>query len=302
MFKRMYTLLLAVVLVFTLTGGALAAVQPSNAKQQTRPTVSLAQRTELSPIAETEPSSLYINGTPVDEASIYVGDGIIYCALPAFFDGALYDVQVVESNGQVTLTGTTLEGEVLTIAARSGDSYLVANDRCLYVADLVRTENGSVMVPVRVLAQVFNNAEVVWNTDLAAAELTLSNRLLTSGADFYDAQSLDLLSRVISAEAGNQPLNGKIAVGNVILNRVADSRFPNTIYDVIYQRNQFSVVNEGRFYNAPNAESVIAAKLTLEGVSILPTALYFNQAGLSTWASRNRPYVATIAGHAFYGG
>ena len=89
-------------------------------------------------------------------------------------------------------------------------------------------------------------------------------------------------------------------MGNVVLNRTQDSRFPDTVYGVIYQKNQFTPAATGSVNKAPNAESIIAAKLCLDGAVALDDVLWFNQAGLRCWAARNRPFVATIAGHSFY--
>ena len=89
-------------------------------------------------------------------------------------------------------------------------------------------------------------------------------------------------------------------MGNVVLNRTKDSRFPNTVKGVICQKNQFSPVANGSINKTPNAESVLAAKLCLDGAVSLDGVLYFNQANLRCWAARNRTYVATIAGHSFY--
>ena len=89
-------------------------------------------------------------------------------------------------------------------------------------------------------------------------------------------------------------------MGNVVLNRVKSPRFPNTIHSVIFQRNQFSPAKSGTVNRAPNAESVMAAKLCLDGAVELDSVLWFNRAGLNSWASRNRTYVATIAQHSFY--
>jgi len=110
------------------------------------------------------------------------------------------------------------------------------------------------------------------------------------------------LSRIIYAESGNQSLDGKIAVGNVVLNRVASPRFPNTVYEVIFQRNQFTPAMTGSINRTPSAESVIAAKLCLDGANTAGDALYFVNPNMSpySWASRNRPYVATIGAHAFF--
>lgn len=111
------------------------------------------------------------------------------------------------------------------------------------------------------------------------------------------------LSRIIYAESGNQPLDGKIAVGNVVLNRVASPGFPNSVYEVIFQRNQFTPAANGSINRTPSAESVVAAKLCLDGANTAGSALYFVNPTVApgSWASRNRPYVATIGAHAFYG-
>lgn len=55
----------------------------------------------------------------------------------------------------------------------------------------------------------------------------------------------DLLARLVRAEAGGEPYEGMVAVASVVLNRVADSRFPNTIEGVIYAKNQFTPVSNG---------------------------------------------------------
>ena len=51
---------------------------------------------------------------------------------------------------------------------------------------------------------------------------------------FYGARDVYWLSHIINAEAGNQPMDGQIAVGNVVLNRVADERFPNSVKEVVF--------------------------------------------------------------------
>lgn len=71
-----------------------------------------------------------------------------------------------------------------------------------------------------------------------------------SGASAASAGDLELLSTIIYCEAGNQPYEGQLAVGSVILNRVASSSFPNSISGVIYQSGQFSPVASGRFAHA----------------------------------------------------
>lgn len=64
-----------------------------------------------------------------------------------------------------------------------------------------------------------------------------------------------MLAQLCQAEAGNQGLTGMRYVADVVLNRVEDERFPDTIEEVIYQNNQFSVIKNGAF---DKAESVIS--------------------------------------------
>ena len=134
-------------------------------------------------------------------------------------------------------------------------------------------------------------------------QITSGSGPILSGEQAYQADVVYWLSRIIYAESGNQPLDGKIAVGNVVLNRVASPRFPNSVYEVIFQRNQFTPAANGSINRTPSAESVVAAKLCLDGANTAGSALYFVNPTVApgSWASRNRPYVATIGAHAFYG-
>ena len=89
----------------------------------------------------------------------------------------------------------------------------------------------------------------------------------------------------------------------MVLNRVASSTFPNTVKEVIYQKNQFTPVRNGTINLEPNAESVVAAKLCLDGANTAANALFFlnPKTASNSWAARNRPYLMTIGAHAFYG-
>lgn len=92
-----------------------------------------------------------------------------------------------------------------------------------------------------------------------------------------------LLAQLISAEAKGEPYNGKIAVGNVVLNRVNHDQFPDTIKEVIFQKGQFSPVSNGAIYNEPDSESLQAAKEVMNGKKVVgDKALYFYNPDTST--------------------
>ena len=122
----------------------------------------------------------------------------------------------------------------------------------------------------------------------------------------YDPVTFDdllLLSRVIYRESGNQSLEGQMAVGNVVLNRVADPAFPDTVEGVLAQKNQFSTYKSGVLRKTePSAKSIIAAKLVLDGGVVKETrgALFFDCTN-NSWAARNKQLIATFGDHNFYG-
>jgi uroporphyrinogen decarboxylase len=114
------------------------------------------------------------------------------------------------------------------------------------------------------------------------------------------------LARIIHAEARGEPYLGKVAVGNVILNRVKSSGFPNTIYNVIFEYSgsipQFSPVADGCIYNTPNGESYRAAEEAYNGSKPVGDALFFFNPSKAqgSWIVKNRRYMTTIGNHAFY--
>lgn len=122
----------------------------------------------------------------------------------------------------------------------------------------------------------------------------------------YNADDIYWLARIIHAEAGAEPYQGKVAVGNVVLNRVKSKDFPNTIYNVIfeYYKNipQFSPVADGTIYNTPSAESIRAAKDAASGVRPVGNSTYFfnPSKAAGTWIVQNKTYVVRIGNHVFY--
>ncbi len=196
------------------------------------------------------------------------------------------------------------ESEALSITAAPGTQYITANGRYLYVPGGVRIENGCTLVPIRALGKAVG-AEVFWDREIKGAVARSGSGTLESGDTYYDAETLDLLSRIISAESRGEPLAGQIAVGNVVMNRVVSDRFPNTVYDVIYDTAggvQFTPVANGQIDLEPAEISVIAAKLVLDGASEAGDSLFFYdpEKSVSTWIAENCTFYRTIGVHWFY--
>lgn len=122
----------------------------------------------------------------------------------------------------------------------------------------------------------------------------------------YSQEDLEWLARLVHAEAEGEPLQGKIAVANVVLNRVQSKHFPDTIKQVIFQKvnghYQFCPVRNGSIYEEPSPEAWEAARLALMGRRVVQEALYFYNPRLATccWI-RTRPVVKVIGNHYFAG-
>ena len=297
-----------------------------------------------SPEPETDPAAAY-DAIPLYVDGIRIGDGLLiesttYVPLRAFCRSMGRDLHMDWDDETRTMT-VTLEREIelvapeegqlaeeeealigpgepippeeeaetvrksLLLTAASGDAYLTANGRCIWAPTGLRMLEGELVAPIRALAQIFD-LDVVWHDDTRSASLDSRQLdILEAAEDFYDEEDLYWLSHIIYAESGNQPLEGMIGVGNVVLNRVADPTCPDTIYDVIFDNRygvQFSPTETGTIYDDPNELSVVAAKLCLEGANVAADSLFFvNPAiGTSSWFQNTRTYVTTIGDHAFY--
>lgn len=112
--------------------------------------------------------------------------------------------------------------------------------------------------------------------------------------------NVNLLARIISAEARGEPYTGQVAVGAVILNRIQHPSFPDTLSGVIYQNGAFTAIVDGQF-NQPVADSAYkAAKDALNGWD--PTGgciYYYNPAKTSNAFMHSRPTLMVIGSHRF---
>lgn len=119
----------------------------------------------------------------------------------------------------------------------------------------------------------------------------------TSGSQ---SASLDLLARVISAEARGEPYSGQVAVGAVILNRVEHPSFPNTVAGVVYQPGAFTCMVDGQI-DQPVADSAVrAAREALNGADPSGGAIYYFNPSTATSAwIWSRPLIKVIGNHRF---
>ena len=199
-----------------------------------------------------------------------------------------------------------LSGSGLVVSARDGSHILYANGRCLYGDMPIEIlSDGRMYVPIRMLAKTLSLG-VKWNEKSRSVTLSGKPTPLEEGATYYSEEDLYWLSRIISAEARGEPFIGQVAVGNVVLNRKAHKEYPNTVKEVVFDRQggvvQFSPIADGSIWQTPYATSVTAAKVCLEGYTVSDRILFFYAPSMvsSTWIERNRPYAFTISSHRFF--
>ena len=109
-----------------------------------------------------------------------------------------------------------------------------------------------------------------------------------------------LLSKLIAGEARGESYEGQVAVAAVVINRVKDSRFPNSLEGVIYQKNAFSVVRDGKIYSEPTSSTYRAAQEAIYGSDPTGKAIYFWNPDISTcsWINTLNPHLR-IGNHVF---
>lgn len=145
------------------------------------------------------------------------------------------------------------------------------------------------------------------SVDGIAGTKTLQALGITSGGNNQNNSSstsnntdLNLLSKLVHAEARGEPYKGMVAVAATVLNRVANSKFPNTIAGVIYQSGAYTCVSDGQINLAANEQSRKAAQDAINGWD--PTSgciYYFNPNTATSGWIWSRPQVMTIGSHIF---
>lgn len=121
-----------------------------------------------------------------------------------------------------------------------------------------------------------------------------------SGQGQYSSSDVNLLARVISAESRGEPYIGQVAVGAVILNRIAHPSFPNTLAGVIYQPGAFSCLTDGGINAAVSDSAYRAARDAINGMDPCGGAIYYYNPAKSTnkWIL-SRPVIVVIGDHRF---
>ena len=123
-------------------------------------------------------------------------------------------------------------------------------------------------------------------------------------------KEIAMLERIVEAEATGEDMIGRILVANVIMNRMADEEFPDTVEDVIFQRSgdeyQFSPISDKRYWSVEVSEKTEkAVQRALEGEDYSEGALYFmarkrTKKSSARWFDDNLEWLFKHGGHEFY--
>ena len=139
---------------------------------------------------------------------------------------------------------------------------------------------------------------------LVANTITKEHSISITQSEYED------LLRLVEAEAGGEDMMGKMLVANVVLNRVEDEKFPDTIHEVIFQQDngvtQFSPISDGRFYSVEiSGQTVEAVNRVLQGEDNSLGALYFAARKSADkknmqWFDENLQSLFVYGGHEFF--
>lgn len=275
--------------------------KPPEAQPQPSPSSEPISKPSPAPTPEYPEVRVYYDSLLSDKG-IFAND-TLYMAPEAIcaYAGLTPETEIIGDSFKFSVQGLELKGA-------KGQEYMEALSRYFYTPEFYIEHKGRIYLPQDVLERVFG-VKFEFDPEAMRAELTQSVVSLMQGGENYYIENFPAedhywLSRIIYAEAKDQPMAGLIGVGNVVYNRVASKFFPHTVLDVIYERDktiQFDPTAAGAL-GEPDERSLIAASLCMEGYNTVGDCLYFvnPDRGDDTWFRENLEFVMSLGDHDFY--
>lgn len=189
----------------------------------------------------------------------------------------------------------TLVNDSKTVELTLGSDIAKVNGKEKKLDAPISVYEGRTFVPVRFVSEIFD-CIVKWDYENYRVLIDTENDC---------TEDLYWLSRIVHAESEGESFEGKLAVANVVINRKNSPDFPDTIKDVIFDKNygyQYTPVSNGTIYNSPSSESIRAATAALAGNNNISDCLYFLNPKKSTnnWIIENKTFYKNIDLHDFY--
>ncbi len=246
---------------------------------------------------------IYIDGI-LRERGVSVGN-VTYISLDTL--NRVYSLGLKYEYSKRTAT-MTVSDEGLDISQPLEHIYMDVNGGYIYNKDLFVISSGRCYIPTEVAIRILSVRGEVKD----GCVYLRSDKAVYSSPDkeYYEAKygkdNINWLSRLIYAEAMNQPMECLIAVGNVVLNRVADPKhYPSTVKDVIFDDVpvvQFEVTTTGGIYLEPDTNSVIAACLAYDGANFGEDSTFFLnlKEGDASWFEAELRFVCAYGNLDFY--
>ena len=214
----------------------------------------------------------------------WVSDEYLYFEEEALVFAAEVATEIVVSDTQLWVRATATDNAEIVGVLSTGESAVfvmeVDNWTCIEYGD---------GVAYVLSAYVHKDYEIDTGETIEAIrerEAQEEYARLNKSKDPYDAteEEIDLLAALVQKEAGGESFEGKIAVVNVVLNRVRSSKFPNNIHDVVYAPNQFTPATNGALdkllaAGGANEECYEAVYAALAGRCTVGDYLYFRRKG-----------------------
>jgi N-acetylmuramoyl-L-alanine amidase len=210
--------------------------------------------------------------------------------------------EIAELNPQIQNLNMIFVGDTVHTEPKKRTSSLNEVDYSDYkinlLARLVRSEAQS----EDELAIINKEIQTLYAADLVKVVKPVKTQIASMEISKFTEDEIDLLARLVRAEAQTEPFEGKIAVACVVLNRVESSQFPDTIKEVIYQRGQFQPVSNGEINEPADEESIAAVKEALSDQrNLVPeSSLFFYNPDIATsrWLD-SRATTVVIGQHVF---
>ena len=232
-----------------------------------------------------------------DEKNILI-DGTTYIVARSLINALNEEILWDENTRTVTIN--TTENEIKFIV---DDSKVIVNSNEIEIKAKPFIRNGRTYIPLRI-ASDYLGCEVDWVQDTYTVELYKNNLEVNEKYKFipnYTEEDYRLLSKIVQVESSDGSMDMKLAIANVVLNRVKSNLFPNSVSDVIYQIDiyvQFPPAHRESFKTVkPTINSKIAAKNALEGLNNIDKCLFFNN---SPFKSKTDDLYKIIEGEYFY--
>lgn len=260
--------------------------------------------------------TIKVNGELVKMTdSVYIVEGRTY--VPVARIAQMFGAKLSWDNANEELTIHTALNDKIVFG--NGVPTIYLNDTRYRMDAFPFMSNGRLFVPLRQLAELLD-ASLKVNTGADVIELLSVQSALAAEVHVMDESSksnvqsalfkevkpytdsdLMLLAKITMVEAGYESYQGQLAIANVVLNRVKDTRFPDSIRDVIYSGRQFPPAHNGLLDKSkPNKSALRAAKDALNGKNNVENAVYFFNPTVSKgsfWS--NLDVIVKIGHHSF---